>query len=94
MPANRTVAIAAAQYGCRPASHAMKIASASSPTLRAMFEKGSGDGVTATRAAILPPCATNAMHPPDNPATSCSAGDRWAAAAYAISAATGTRTKV
>src|SRR6266567_275760 len=40
------------------------MARASSPKLNPIFEMGSGDGVTAARTAVLPPCAANAMRPP------------------------------
>ena len=39
-----------------------------------MFESGSGEGVTAARAAVLPPCAARAMAPPAAVAASCCKG--------------------
>ena len=42
----------------------MKTAKVSSPALSAKFEIGSGEGVTATRAAVLPLCAASAIKPP------------------------------
>src|SRR5205814_338672 len=34
----------------------------SSPKLKPIFEMGSGDGVTAARTAVLPPCAAQCNH--------------------------------
>ena len=57
-------AIPAATYGFHVDSHVRNTASPSPLTLSAMFENGSGEGVTAVRAAILPPCAIKAIAPP------------------------------
>ncbi len=46
-----------------------------------ILEMGSGDGVTAARAAVFPPCAAKAMRPPSNVARSCFSGERWDVAA-------------
>ena len=43
-----------------------------------MLEKGSGEGVTAARTAVLPEWAARAMRAPRNVARSCSAGLSWA----------------
>ena len=59
-----------------------------------MFEKGSGEGVTAARTAVLPPWAARAMVPPTAAAAACCNGDNEAVAWYASKAATGTRMKV
>ncbi len=49
----------------------------SSPRLKAVFENGSGEAVTAARAAVLPPCAAKAIAPPAAAvARSCSQGDK------------------
>jgi hypothetical protein len=73
-------AIEAATHGFHVASQVTNTASPSSPMLRLMFEKGSGEGVTAARAAVLPPCAIKAIVPPASVATSCSCGERPAVA--------------
>src|SRR5437899_2499009 len=46
--------VTAVMYGCVVANQVRPTAATSSPTLSAALEKGSGDGVTATRAAVLP----------------------------------------
>ena len=53
------------------------MARASSARLRAMLEKGSGDGVTAARRAVLPEWAARAMAAPRAAARSCWAGVSW-----------------
>src|SRR6476620_1776107 len=77
---NITPTMDAAKYGWVVASQVMDTASASSPKLRVMFESGSGEGVTAARAAVLPPCAARAMAPPAAVAASCCQGLRDAVA--------------
>ena len=62
--------------------------------LSEIFENGSGEGVTAARTAVLPPCAMNAINPPASAAASCSRGESAAVACQASSAATGTRINV
>src|SRR5216684_5986541 len=94
MISRSTATIAAAEYGCRVANQVRKIASPSSPRLKAALENGSGDAVTAVRAAVLPPWAAKAMAPPANVTRSCSQGESVAVARYASNAATGTRMKV
>jgi len=42
-----------------------------SPRLRLIFEMGSGEGVTAPRTAVFPPCAASAIRPPTMDARSC-----------------------
>ena len=64
LDARRARVIVAAAIGCVVANQVRPTAMTSSPTLSAMLENGSGDGVTAARAAILPPCAARAMVPP------------------------------
>src|SRR6185312_5981475 len=81
MITRNTIAIAAAQYGCFVANHVRKIARASSLKLSVMFEKGSGEGVTAVRTAVFPPCAANAINPPTTVAASCFSGERCEVAA-------------
>src|SRR5262249_1012562 len=61
MAASSTITMAAATTGWLVANHVMKIANASSAVLSAKFESGSGDGVTATRAALFALCAASAM---------------------------------
>ena len=46
------------------ANQVRKIARPSSPRLKAALENGSGEAVTAARAAVLPPCAAKAIAPP------------------------------
>src|SRR5712691_9393211 len=55
MISRSTATIAAAEYGCRPANQVRKMARPSSPRLKAALENGSGEAVTAVRAAVLPP---------------------------------------
>src|SRR5579863_6491946 len=68
-------AIDAATYGFHVATQVKKTASPSSPRLSAMLLKGSGEGVTAARAAVFPPWAASAISPPAIVATICSPGE-------------------
>src|SRR5208282_3987759 len=92
--ARKAATMRTAAIGCRVASQVKNTASVSSPALRAKFENGSGDGVTATRAAVLPPWAARAMAPPARVASNCFSGESWEVAPKAIRAATGILTKV
>ena len=57
---NPIVMLAAAQ-GCWVASHVRPTAATSSLLLKAIFDTGSGLGVTSARAAVLDPCAARAI---------------------------------
>src|SRR5208282_389803 len=92
--ARKAATIRAASTWCRVASQVKNTASVSSPALRVMFEKGSGDGVTAARAAVLPPWAARAMAPPARVASNCFPRESWEVAPKAIRAAAGILTKV
>src|ERR1700761_1804387 len=69
-------AIDALAHGCTVTSQLSPTAAASSVVLSAMFEIGSGLGVTAARTAVFDPCAANAMPDPTATANSCIGGDR------------------
>ncbi len=73
---SKTSTIAAAMYGCWAAIQVRPIAPTSSPKLSAMFEIGSGEGVTAARRAVLPPCAAKAIAAPSTAEASCIPGDK------------------
>ena len=90
----KIVASVPATYGCRVASQVRPMARTSSPRLSVMFENGSGDGVTAARAAVLPPCAMSATVAPRSVARSWCSGESWLVARYASSPAMGTRMNV
>ena len=75
--ARKAATMRAAAIGCRVASQVRNTASVSSPALSAMFETGSGNGVTATRAAVLPPWAAKAIAPPASAASNCFSGESW-----------------
>ena len=78
----RTVStIAAARYGCCVANHVMPIAKASSARLRNQFDAGSGDALTAVRAASFPLCAASAIEPPTSPDSNCAPSPSGCAAA-------------
>src|SRR5215469_5036900 len=81
---------APAIHGWRVANQVRNMAMTSSPVLRAALENGSGEGVTAARAAVFPPWATRAINPPASVASNCSPGESWAAARHASKAAIGT----
>ena len=55
--------IAAAKYGCLDANQIRKTTKASSTILSTELETGSGEGVTAARAAIFPPCTHKGKRP-------------------------------
>ena len=57
-------------------SHVSPMAMPSSPVLNAMFETGSGLGVTTARTAVFELCATMAMAAPPNVASNCISGER------------------
>src|SRR5438270_6066705 len=59
-----------------------------------MFDHGSGDGVTAARAAVLPLCAISAITAPARVASNWCSGESWLVALYARNPATGTRINV
>lgn len=74
-PDNSTRAARAANTGWWVANHVRPTAARSSVVLSAMFERGSGLGVTAARTAVFELCAANATPAPIAVARICIAGE-------------------
>ena len=70
----------AAAQGWAVASQVMPTAATSSLLLKAMFDTGSGLGVTNARAAVLDPCAAKAIAAPTAVASTCMPGVSWVVA--------------
>ena len=70
----------AAAMGWCEAAYVMPMAAASSVVESAMFETGSGLGVTTARKAVLELCVAMAMRPPAVVAASCMPGERCSVA--------------
>ena len=77
---SKQTAMAAATKGCLVANQVRNTAKASSPALRLILEMGSGEGVTAALAAVLPPWAAKAIAPPTIAQSICSVGESCAVA--------------
>lgn len=69
-------AIDALTQGCTVTSQLSPTAATSSLVLSAMFDTGSGLGLTAARTAVFDPCAASAIPDPTATASNCMGGDR------------------
>src|SRR5947209_18161008 len=74
------ITMIAAITGCLVANQVSETAATSSLKLKAILEKGSGEGVTAARIAVLPLCEATAINPPRAAAAIWATGERcWVA---------------